>query len=161
MIGRIDIEAALAAAHAAADAARGPCLAQFRAAGLTVDNKAPDAAAGGFDPVTTADRAAERAIRETLSRLRPADAQRGEEEADRPGTSGLEWVIDPIDGTRAYLCGAPTWGVLIALNAGGRPLIGIIDQPFTGERFAGVATGGDRRAVWTRAGASRPRRTRA
>ena len=150
-----DIPALLTAAHEAADAAGARTLDWFRDGRLTADNKRP----GGFDPVTEADRAAERAIRETLIRLRPDDAIRGEEEPDRPGVSGVEWVVDPIDGTRAFLCGAPTWGVLIAANLGGRPIIGLIDQPFTGERFEGVLTG-ERRAEWRRGAERRTLSTR-
>lgn len=145
-----------AAAHTAADAARASALRWFRDAGLTADNKQPE----GFDPVTEADRATERAIRETLARLRPDDAIRGEEEPDLAGSSGVEWVVDPIDGTRAFLCGAPTWGVLIAANLGGRPILGLIDQPFIGERFEGVLAG-ERRAEWSRGADRRPLRTRA
>ena len=151
------IDALLAAAHAAADAAGAAALAHFRVAGLSAENKAAE----GFDPVTAADRAAERAIRETLARLRPDDAVRGEEEAPRPGRSGLEWVVDPIDGTRAFLIGAPVWGVLIALNMGGRPFLGVIDQPFTGERFAAVSAGPRAFAEWRRGPERRRLRTRA
>ncbi len=58
------------------------------------------------------------------------------------GTSGLTWVLDPIDGTRAYLAGAPTWGTLIACGPdGGAPILGIVDQPYIGERFAGGPDG--------------------
>jgi histidinol phosphatase-like enzyme (inositol monophosphatase family) len=151
-----DIATLLAAAHAAADAARESALGWFRDAGLTADNKRSE----GFDPVTEADRATERAIRETLARLRPDDAIRGEEEPDVAGSSGVEWVVDPIDGTRSFLCGAPTWGVLIAANLGGRPIVGLIDQPFTGERFEGVLAENPR-AEWRRGAERRPLRTRA
>ena len=120
-------------AHALADAARPATLAHFRQAGLSADNKA----AGGFDPVTVADRASEAAMRAVLERLRPQDAILGEEEAAKPGTSGLTWVIDPIDGTRGYLSGTPTWGVLVGLADDHGPLLGIIDQPYIGERFWG------------------------
>jgi myo-inositol-1(or 4)-monophosphatase len=120
-------------AHALADAARPATLAHFRQAGLSADNKL----AGGFDPVTVADRASEAAMRAVLERLRPQDAILGEEEAAKPGTSGLTWVIDPIDGTRGYLSGTPTWGVLIGLADDQGPILGIIDQPYIGERFWG------------------------
>ncbi|MGR3468444.1 MAG: inositol monophosphatase family protein [Shimia sp.] len=123
----------IASAHAAADAAAAETLRFFRARGLAAENK--DAA--GFDPVTQADRAAERAIRATLARLRPDDAVLGEEEAATDGTSGLTWVIDPVDGTRAFLCGAPTWGTLIAVQDATGPIYGLIDQPHIGERFEG------------------------
>ena len=120
-------------AHALADAARPAVLAHFRATGLEADNK--DAA--GFDPVTAADRASEAAMRAVLAELRPQDAVLGEEQAATPGTSGLTWVLDPIDGTRSFLSGTPTWGVLIGLADADGPLLGIIDQPYIGERFWG------------------------
>lgn len=119
-----------------ADAARAETLRHFRSPGLSPDNKAE----AGFDPVTQADRASEQAMRRILAELRPDDAILGEEYGARPGTSGLTWVLDPIDGTRAYLCGTPTWGVLIGLTGpDGRPVYGMVDQPWTGERFEGAA----------------------
>jgi len=121
------------AAHAVADAARPPTLAHFRAEGLSADNKA----AAGFDPVTAADRASEVAMRAEIARQRPQDAILGEEQEATPGTSGLTWVLDPIDGTRGYLSGTPTWGVLVALADAAGPFLGIIDQPYVGERFWG------------------------
>ncbi|MCL4674595.1 MAG: inositol monophosphatase family protein [Pararhodobacter sp.] len=120
-------------AHALADAARPVTLDWFRKIGLSADNKD----AGGFDPVTAADRGAEAAIRAELARLRPEDAILGEEQGAKTGTSGLTWVIDPIDGTRAFLSGTPTWGVLIGLADPAGALLGIIDQPYIGERFCG------------------------
>ncbi|MBS0565756.1 MAG: histidinol-phosphatase [Proteobacteria bacterium] len=123
----------LRTAHALADAARVETLAHFRRPGLSADNKL----AGGFDPVTVADRNAEARMRALLAEMRPDDAILGEEFAERAGTSGLTWVLDPIDGTRAFLSGAPTWGVLIAVDAGDGPILGLIDQPHIGERFVG------------------------
>jgi histidinol phosphatase-like enzyme (inositol monophosphatase family) len=120
-------------AHALADAARPATLLHFRSAGLDVSSKN----ATDFDPVTVADRAAEAAIRATLSQLRPQDAILGEELGAQAGESGLTWIVDPIDGTRGYMCGAPTWGVLIALADAEGPILGIIDQPHIGERFWG------------------------
>ncbi|KNG92707.1 histidinol-phosphatase [Pseudaestuariivita atlantica] len=120
-------------AHAMADAARGAILPHFRATGLTADNK-DDA---GYDPVTVADRAAEEAMRAILADARPDDAILGEEFGTRDGTSGLTWVLDPIDGTRGFVSGTPTWGVLIALADATGPVYGLIDQPYIGERFEG------------------------
>lgn len=120
-------------AHALADAARQETLRYFRTRGLGADNK--DAA--GFDPVTIADRAAEAAMCEILARERPDDAILGEEQGAKAGTSGLTWVLDPIDGTRGYISGTPTWGVLIALQGAAGPIYGIIDQPYIAERFEG------------------------
>lgn len=122
------------AAHAAADAAAQATLAHFRTNGLAIDNKQAD----GFDPVTEADRQAERAIRDTLARLRPDDGLIGEEEAALTGSSGIDWVFDPIDGTRGFMSGTPTWGTLIAATRQGRPIYGLIDQPYIGERFEGA-----------------------
>jgi myo-inositol-1(or 4)-monophosphatase len=121
-------------AHAVADAARVAVLPFFRSAGLTADNKLPE---GRFDPVTEGDRATERAMRAVLARLRPQDGILGEEYGAVAGTSGLTWVLDPIDGTRAFMSGSPTWGVLIAVSDETGPLYGIIDQPYISERFEG------------------------
>ena len=120
-------------AHKLADAARAAILPHFRQAGLGAENKL----AGGFDPVTVADRAAEQAMRRLLAEHRPQDGIWGEEYGKAPGTSGRTWVLDPIDGTRGFISGTPTWGVLIALSDAGGPLLGVIDQPYIGERFTG------------------------
>lgn len=120
-------------AHLIADAARPVTLRYFRQAGLTAENKASD----HFDPVTAADRAAEQAMRAVVAAERPDDGIFGEEFGITPGTSGLTWVFDPIDGTRGYISGTPTWGVLISVADETGPLLGIIDQPYIGERFVG------------------------
>ncbi|WP_245883675.1 inositol monophosphatase family protein [Hasllibacter halocynthiae] len=144
------------AAHAAADAAAPETLARFRC-GVAVDDKGGTDARPGFDPVTEGDRAAEAAMRSALAGLRPQDAILGEEEGRSPGTSGLEWVLDPIDGTRGFIAGTPVWGTLVAVcPEGGRPCYGIVDQPWTGERFAG----GWGEAALRRQGVERSLRTR-
>lgn len=122
-----------ACAHALADAARAAILPFFRSPALAADNKAT----GGFDPVTEADRAAERAMRDVLATRRPQDGVLGEEYGTTEGTSGLTWVLDPIDGTRAFLSGTPTWGVLVAVMDESGPVMGLVDQPYIGERFFG------------------------
>ncbi|MBD3765370.1 MAG: inositol monophosphatase family protein [Rhodobacterales bacterium] len=138
-----------------ADAARAATLAHFRTAGgIAAESKE----AARFDPVTVADRAAEDAMRAILARRRPQDAVLGEERGAVAGTSGLTWVLDPIDGTRGYLSGTPTWGVLIAVTGpDGAPIYGLIDQPFIGERFEG----GLGRAETRGPGGTRPLRCRA
>ena len=123
----------LRVAHMLADVARAATLPHFRSATLLADNKK----AAGFDPVTEADRAAEQAMRAVLAAERPDDAIRGEEFGATPGTSGLTWVLDPIDGTRGFLSGTPTWGVLIAVADVTGPVLGIVDQPYIAERFVG------------------------
>lgn len=120
-------------AHEMADAARAATLAHFRTDGLIADNKK----AQGFDPVTAADRGAEQAMRAVLRRRRPQDGILGEEFGVQPGDSGLTWVLDPVDGTRSYISGTPTWGVLIGLRDASGALLGMIDQPYIGERFVG------------------------
>ncbi|WP_018000492.1 histidinol-phosphatase [Paracoccus sp. N5] len=126
-------ERIMAVAHRLADAARIETLGLFRSPGLHPDNKAGT----GFDPVTEADRASERAMRAILAAERPEDAILGEEYGVQNGQSGLTWVLDPIDGTRAFICGAPSWGVLIGLSDVGGPIYGIVDQPHLDERFEG------------------------
>jgi histidinol phosphatase-like enzyme (inositol monophosphatase family) len=112
-------------------------LPHFRAT-LTIENKA---AGGGYDPVTIADRAAEQAIRDEIARVYPGHGVRGEEYGFQSGRDGLTWVIDPIDGTRAFVIGLLHWGVLIALNDGERPVVGVMHQPYVGETFVGSRLG--------------------
>ncbi|NBB98062.1 MAG: histidinol-phosphatase [Alphaproteobacteria bacterium] len=128
-----DQGALLALCDDLADAARGQTLTFFRTRDLPADTKL----AAGFDPVTQADRAAESAMRALLAARRPDDAIIGEEHGSKSGTSGLTWVLDPIDGTRAFISGTTTWGVLIALCDADGPFLGVIDQPYTRERFIG------------------------
>ncbi|MFC6688415.1 histidinol-phosphatase [Jhaorihella thermophila] len=124
----------LEVAHLLADAARAATLPWFRRQGL----RAEDKGSAGYDPVTVADRAAERAMRDILARHRPDDAILGEELGNTQGSSGRTWVLDPIDGTRGFISGTPTWGVLIALGTPECVILGIIDQPYTAERFVGA-----------------------
>lgn len=117
-------------AHLMADAARRAILPLFRT-GILAENKRP----AGFDPVTEADRAAETAMRRVLAERRPDDSVLGEEFGSRHGSSGLTWILDPIDGTRAFLRGEDTWCVSIAVIEQGRPVIGVIAAPALGEVF--------------------------
>ncbi len=94
----------------------------------------------GFDPVTEADKAAERAIRRMIEERYPGHAVVGEEFGRTGGDSPYEWVIDPIDGTRAFISGLPLWGTLVGLKQDGRAIAGLMSQPFTGETF--IADGG-------------------
>jgi histidinol phosphatase-like enzyme (inositol monophosphatase family) len=141
--------------HELCDAAAGQTLPRFRAA-LSVDNKE----ASGFDPVTEADRAAEAAIRALILERYPEHGIVGEEEdAVRPDAEYC-WIIDPIDGTRSFICGLPSWGTLIGLQHRGRPIAGVMAQPFTGERYLGhdagafLVRGGERTRLATRRTAS-------
>jgi myo-inositol-1(or 4)-monophosphatase len=122
----------LETAEAAADAAGALIRPAFRT-GLTADQK-PD-----LSPVTLADRAAEQAMRGVIASQHPAHGILGEEFGlDRP-QSAWRWVLDPIDGTRAFITGRPIFGTLIALLHEGIPVLGVIDQPVTGERWIGQA----------------------
>jgi myo-inositol-1(or 4)-monophosphatase len=121
----------LAFAHILADLSAAAILPYFRKP-LTVTNKAGPAA---FDPVTAADRAAERAIRKAVVERFPDHGIVGEEYGDVVGKGRHRWVVDPIDGTRAFITGSPLWGTLIGLMDGDRPSLGLMNQPFTGERF--------------------------
>lgn len=89
----------------------------------------------GFDPVTEADQRAEYVIRELIEMHFPDHGILGEEYGVKEGASPHQWVIDPIDGTRAFISGLPLWGTLIGLYENGRPVAGVMDQPFTRERY--------------------------
>jgi histidinol phosphatase-like enzyme (inositol monophosphatase family) len=136
-------KAHLAFAHALADRSGAAIRPYFRKA-LAVASKGGRAAA--FDPVTAADRAAERIIRKTILTRYPNHGIVGEEYGNVAGEGRYHWVIDPIDGTRAFIMGSPMWGTLIGLIDGARPILGLMDQPFTTERFWSDG----RRALWRR-----------
>lgn len=114
-----------------ADAAAKETLPRFRTA-LSVDSKPKEGFT--FDPVTEADREAEKAIRAIIEAEYPAHAILGEE-FGLSGSGDHLWVIDPVDGTRPFICGVPVWGTLIGLQVRERAEIGIMSQPYTRERF--------------------------
>ncbi len=116
-----------------ADAAARAILPLFRKP-LQIDNKLNDV---GFDPVTIADRDAELAIRHIIRQHFDDDGILGEEHEDVQGTSGYTWILDPIDGTRAFITGVPQWGTLIGLNDGAQTVYGVMNQPFLQERYCG------------------------
>ena len=154
---RDDVAAFHAIAHDLADLSAGVILPQFRRQ-LRVDNKAKGA---GFDPVTAADRAAERAISRSLGERLPEHGLEGEEYGTRAGAGRYRWIVDPIDGTRAFILGLPIWGTLIGLMDGATPILGLMNQPYTRERFWSMQKGarfrgpdGRERRIRTRACAS-------
>jgi len=91
-----------------------------------------------IDVVTEMDIAAEKLITSHIGRLRPADGFLGEEGASSPGSSGLRWVIDPLDGTVNYLYGLPSWAVSIAVERDGQTLVGVVEAPMRGETYHAV-----------------------
>lgn len=121
----------LTLAHDLADRSRAVILPYFRKR-LDVADKG---GAMGFDPVTKADQAAERAIARLIRERAPDHGVIGEEFGAERRDAAYQWVIDPIDGTRSFITGVPMWGTLIGLLHEGEPVLGVMDQPFTGERF--------------------------
>jgi myo-inositol-1(or 4)-monophosphatase len=105
----------------------------FRTA-LSVEDKSRG---HGFDPVTAADRAAESAMRSLIRRSFPEHGIIGEEFGAERADAEYVWVLDPIDGTKSFICGMPAWGTLIGLTRFGVPVFGMMHQPFTRERFSG------------------------
>jgi myo-inositol-1(or 4)-monophosphatase len=128
-----DLETFAAFAGRLADAARAETLGRWRC-GVAVEGKA---AAADFDPVTDADRGAERAMRALIEAAFPEHGIYGEEYGDRPARGRWAWSLDPVDGTRSFICRLPTWTTLIALLDEGRPTLGVIDAPVLGERYVG------------------------
>ncbi len=128
----IDLDDAIALAERLAAAAAAEIRPRFRQV-IATERKAD------VSPVTEADRAAELAIRTILSVERPTDGIVGEEFGSISGSSGLTWVIDPIDGTKAFMTGRSTFVTLLGLLDGDVPLLGVIDQPITGDRWVGAA----------------------
>jgi histidinol phosphatase-like enzyme (inositol monophosphatase family) len=148
----LEFEALLATAHALADLAGAVILPHFRTE-QAIDHK------GGnlFDPVTAADRDAESAIRAKIAELYPSHGIIGEEFGTQNREADHCWVIDPIDGTRSFILGLPIWGTLIGLTRGDSPLLGLMDQPFTGERF----WSGEKESFFRRNGETKAIRARA
>jgi len=126
-----------AVACAAADRARAEVLPRFRDVAVEIKSDG--------SPVTEADRAAERAMRETLREATPGIALVGEEFGGEIEASGRHWVLDPIDGTIAFSRGIPLFATLLALVEEGEPVLGVIDLPALGERYVGWKGGGCRR----------------
>jgi myo-inositol-1(or 4)-monophosphatase len=112
----------------------GDAIKPFFRTSLGIEDKS---CGGAFDPVTAADRAAEQAMRTMIREKFPAHGIIGEEFGSERSDAEFVWVLDPIDGTKAFISGMPAWGTLIALTRSGRPVFGMVHQPFIGERFSG------------------------
>ncbi len=124
----------LALAHRLADASGGIIRPYFRA-GVEIETKADES------PVTIADREAERAMRAIIEMECPGHGIRGEEFPETAGDGEWTWYLDPIDGTKLFISGIPLFGTLIALAHNGKPVLGIMDQPISGERWVGAMDG--------------------
>jgi myo-inositol-1(or 4)-monophosphatase len=111
-----------------------------------------------WDPVTEGDRAGERIIRQMIEERFPDHSIHGEEYGRKEGKSGFTWILDPVDGTRSFVCGMPTWATLIGLMFEGRCVVGLMNQPFVGDMFFGNPHGawhdhrGTRQPIKTRTG---------
>ncbi|WP_046862621.1 histidinol-phosphatase [Microvirga massiliensis] len=112
----------------------GQAILPFFRSAIAADDKSRG---GAFDPVTEADRAGEATMRQLIKRTFPTHGIIGEEFGSENTDAEYVWILDPIDGTRAFIAGLPTWGTLIGLSRNGRPVFGMMHQPFTGERFFG------------------------
>ncbi len=123
---------------------------------LVVDNKRP----ADFDPVTEADRNCELALRRSIEAFDPGAGIVGEEFGTTNADARDVWVLDPIDGTRAFIAGIPVWGVLAGLRREGRAVAGLMHQPFTGETFIGLHGGAGSICRYERGGAAMTLRTR-
>jgi histidinol phosphatase-like enzyme (inositol monophosphatase family) len=123
-------------------------LPYFRGAFEEADKGGP----GAFDPVTQADREAEAALRRRIADRYPDHGVIGEEYGEDRPEAGHVWILDPIDGTRAFIAGLPLWTNLIALRREGRPEVGVIGQPYLDEIFLGGPSG----ARLLRGGATTP-----
>jgi len=139
MSDTIDFAALEAAALAMAEAAAAAALPHFRIRGLGEDNKL--AHLSRFDPVTEADKGAERAIRKIINERLPDHGIIGEEYGEENPDAEFVWVLDPVDGTRAFISGLPLWTTLIGLRHRGRPVLGLIAQPYLDEVFLGSPLG--------------------
>ena len=113
-----------------AEAASAETLPRFRKGGAIANKDM-----SGFDPVTEADREAERVIRAMIVERYPDHGIVGEELGNLRPDAQWQWVIDPIDGTRAFIAGLPVWGTLVGVKRGERAVAGFMSQPFTGELF--------------------------
>jgi myo-inositol-1(or 4)-monophosphatase len=141
-----------------APAGEDPLLAELASAALAAAEGAASLASDGFgrtrsevdtkssgtDMVSEIDRGAEELISTLLGQARPNDALLGEEGAEREGSSGIRWVVDPLDGTTNYLFGIPAWSVSVAAERGGRPIVGVVADPSRGEIWAAVEGRGAR-----------------
>jgi histidinol phosphatase-like enzyme (inositol monophosphatase family) len=126
-----NLDTYLAFAHRLADLSAVAVMQYFRKISGVEDKSG----GGAYDPVTTADRKAEQVIRAEVAKNWPEHDLQGEEFGGDSSGADYCWLVDPIDGTRPFIMGLPVWGTLIALTRHGKPILGLMNQPFTGERY--------------------------
>lgn len=131
---QIDLQKIQDVAFEAIEQASKITLSYFRNAHLSIEDKRKN---NDFDPVTNADKEAEEAIRKVIQSVFPKHNILGEEYGLTDNQSDYNWIIDPIDGTRAFITGIPVWGILIGVTYKENPIFGIMAQPYTGEIFHG------------------------
>jgi myo-inositol-1(or 4)-monophosphatase len=132
-----DLQTMMCFAERLADAARAETLPRWRTGCAAADKNE----GGAWDPVTEADREAERAMRRLIEADFPDHGIQGEEFPEKQGKGRWSWSLDPVDGTRAFVCGLPSWTTLIALLDEGRPVLGVIDAPALDELHVGAGSG--------------------
>ncbi len=155
--GRENVRDLLETAASIAESAGAIALRHFRNP-LDVEDKSGGRA---FDPVTIADREIESYVRRELTRRHPDHGILGEEETALESDSRYCWVIDPIDGTRAFISGVPAWGILLGLTIDGTCAVGVMHQPYLGETFLGDGSDSPDRGAWfRRVGTTTPIRSR-
>lgn len=137
MLDKQELQDMLAFARATIEAAGSIALKYFRMP-LVIENKAGGDA---FDPVTQADREIEAFIRDRISEAYPGHGIVGEEAGSVQGQDGINWLIDPIDGTRAFISGVPMWGILLGLMDGDNCRFGLMHQPYLQETYYGSPGG--------------------
>lgn len=121
--------------------ASGELVLPFYRRPIAIEDKNIALGVAEFDPVTAADKAVEELIRREVEKRFPDHGILGEEYGSTRPEAPYQWIIDPIDGTRAFMMGMPTWGTLIGLTHKGQPVLGVMGQPFTGELFWSTRTG--------------------
>ncbi len=136
-VSQSEIAAFLTSAHEMSDISAKVILPYFRQE-ISVFHKDGK---GIYDPVTDADRKSEQVIREYIAQKWPDHSIIGEEYGSQITDSDFCWIVDPIDGTRAFVMGSPLWGTLIGLSHGETQILGMMNQPFTNERFWATADG--------------------
>jgi len=139
LVSEAELSAFTALTHRICDVSGEVILRYFRNPVDVVDKA--DKGPGVYSPVTKADQSSEKIIRQLINETFPEHGIKGEEYGDENLDAEYLWVLDPIDGTKAFITGFTSWGTLIALLKNGEPVLGALNQPYVGERFIGTPDG--------------------